>query len=106
MTSGSFSFSKAQSYMENNIPIALFLSGYNVGYEVDQDHSDAYSFYKSTANHVMIGFGYAVYTYYTSSGNQTKNYLKVASGIDSHPSGIYDFTLDTKINDALAIQIY
>ena len=107
MSAGSFSFSKAQSYIENsNMPIVLFLSGYNVGYMSEADHADAYSYYKSNANHVMVGFGYATYIYHTSDGTMTKNYFNVASGISGNSSGIYDISLSTKINDALAIRIY
>ena len=107
MSNGSFSFSKAKSYIEDsNMPIALFLSGYNVGYMSEADHADAYSYYKSDANHVMVGFGYATYIYQTSDGTLTKNYFNVAAGLSDNPSGIYDLSLDTKVNDALAIRIY
>lgn len=107
MSWGSFSFSKAQSYIkDSNMPIALFLSGYNVGYMSEADHADAYSYYTSDANHVMVGFGYSTYIYQTSDGTLTKNYFNVASGISGNSSGIYDISLDTKINDALAIRIY
>lgn len=107
MSNGSFSFSKAKSYIEDsNMPIALFLSGYNVGYMSEADHADAYSYYKSDANHVMVGFGYATYIYQTSDGTLTKNYFNVAAGLSDNASGIYDISLDTKVNDALAIRIY
>lgn len=106
MSWGSFSLSKAQSYIEDsNMPIVFFLSGYNVGDVLPHDHEDAYSFYKSDANHVMVGFGYSTYVYHTSDGTLTKNYFNVASGITGNSSGIYDISLDTKINDALAIRI-
>lgn len=106
MSGKSFSFSKAQTYIDSNMPIALFLSGYNVGYMSEADHADAYSYYKSDANHVMVGFGYATYLYHTSDGTLTKNYFNVSSGIAGKSTGIYDISLDTHINDALAIHIY
>ena len=107
MFNGSFSFSKAQSYIkDSNMPIALFLSGYNVGRRLDQDNEDLFSYYISDVNHVMVGFGYSTYIYQTSDGTLTKNYFNVASGISGNSSGIYDISLSTKINDALAIRIY
>lgn len=106
MSGSSFSFSKAQSYIDSNMPIALFLSGYNVGFRSSRDHEDSFSFLKSDANHVMVGFGYSTFIYQTSDGTLTKNYFKVASGISGSSSGIYDISLDTHINDALAIRIY
>ena len=107
MSGKSFNFSKARSYIEDsNMPIALFLSGYNVGRRLSQENEDLLSFYTSDANHVMVGFGYSTYIYQTSDGTLTKNYFNVASGIAGNSSGIYDISLSTKINDALAIRIY
>ena len=107
MSGKSFSFSKAQSYIkDSNMPIALFLSGYNVGRRSSQDNEDLFSFYTSDANHVMVGFGYSTYIYQTSDGTLTKNYFNVASGLSGKSSGIYDISLSTQINDALAIRIY
>ena len=107
MSWGSFSFSKARSYIEDsNMPIALFLSGYNVGRRLSQDHEDLFSFYTSDANHVMVGFGYSTYIYQTSGGSLTKNYFNVAAGLSDNASGIYDISFVTQINDALAIRIY
>ncbi len=106
MSGKTFSFSKAQSYIENNIPIVLFLSGYTVGMRMEYEDRDEISYYRSDANHVMVGFGYSVYNYQTSDGAITKNYFNVAAGLNLYSSGIYDIGLDTKINDALAIQIY
>ena len=106
MSGKSFSFSKAQSYIDSNMPIALFLSGYNVGRRLSQDHEDLFSFYTSDANHVMVGFGYSTYIYQTSDGTLTKNYFNVAAGLSDNASGIYDTSFATQINDALAIRIY
>lgn len=106
--SGGFSFAKAQSYiMDSNMPIVFFLSGYNVGNIAANDHEDTFCYYQYDANHVMVGFGCAVYVYQILDGSLlTKIYFNVAAGMIEHSSGLYDISLDTKINDALAVRIY
>lgn len=106
MSWGSFSFSKAKSYIESNQPIVFFLSGYNVGFMAERDTFDSVSYLVSTANHVMVGFGYSEYSYVTTDGNVTDYYFAVASGLVEKTSGIYNINYKTKIIDALAINIY
>ena len=106
MSSGSFSFSKAKTYIEANQPIVFFVSGYNVGFLSEEDHYDSVGYYLSTANHVMVGFGYSVHSYVTTKGNMTDYYFEVASGVAIKPAGVYNINYKTRIIDALAVNIY
>ena len=106
MSSGSFSFSKAKTYIEANQPIVFFVSGYNVGHLSERDTYDSIGYVLSTANHVMVGFGYSVYSYVTAAGNVTDYYFNVASGVAIKPSGFYNINYKTRIIDALAVDIY
>lgn len=107
MSGSSLSYSKVKSSMKNNQPVALFLSGYNVGSLSLQENSDSMSYILSNTNHVMVGFGYREITYTYNSGKQeTLNYIHVASGVDSSPSGYFNINYNTKINDAFAVSIY
>ena len=107
MSSGSFSFSLAKSYIENsNLPIVFFLGGYNVGYMSEAENYDSIAYSISTANHVMVGFGYSIHSYVTADGNSTDYYFAVASGLAANTSGVYNINYKTRINDALAINIY
>lgn len=106
MKDGYFSYSSAKQYLNQNLPLVLFLEGYNVGYLHSDEGTDAISYYTSTANHIMIAFGYDSYIYTTTSGTVEYYYLSVASGVPGNSSGLYDFYMDTKINDALAVNIY
>lgn len=107
MSGNKFSYSKVQNSMKNNQPVALFLSGYNVGYFGQQDGQDSMGYILSAANHVMVGFGYREITYTYDSGEQeTFNYIYVASGVDSSPQGYFNINYNTKINDAFAVSIY
>ena len=105
MSSGSFSYTLAKKYLEENRPIVLFLSGYNVASISEDTNKDTFNYLESTANHVMIGFGYKQYTYTLSNGTQTLSFLSVASGIVDRSSGLFNINYQTKINDALAINI-
>lgn len=106
MQNGSFSYSKAKNYLDQNLPIVLFLSGYNVGTMFTYENMDNIDYYYSNANHVMIGFGYDEYSYTTTDGNLKYEYFSVAAGADYKSSGLYNINFKTKINDALAVNIY
>ena len=107
MSGGNLSYSKVKSSMKNDQPVALFLSGYNVGYLGQQEGKDSMGYILSAANHVMVGFGYREITYtYNSGAQETFNYIYVASGIDANSSGYFNINYNTKINDAFAVKIY
>lgn len=108
MTNGSFDYSSAKTHMEENRPVVLFCAGYNVAeiFPNDNNSEDIYS-YESTANHVMVGFGYNDITYtMANSSTALYRYFEVASGVQVRSSGLYNIDYQTKINDAYAINIY
>lgn len=106
MQNGSFSYSTAQTYLDAGLPIALFLSGYNVGDLLSSENADTISYYTSSANHIMIGFGYKEFYYVTSGGDIHNQYISVSSGLIQAPTGIFNIDYQTQINDALAVNIY
>ena len=107
MSGSNLNFSAAKNGMENNRPIALFLSGYNVAKIASYDNYDSIAYYLSSANHVMVGLGYNEITYtYDSGAKETFNYIYVASGVGSCPEGYFNINYNTKINDAYAVSIY
>lgn len=107
MSGSNLSYSKVKSSMKNNQPVALFLSGYNIGFLELYENRDSMGYLLSNTNHVMVGFGYREITYTYNSGKQeTLNYIHVASGIGTRPSGYFNINYNTKINDAFAISIY
>ena len=107
MKSGKFDYSTAKSYMEANQPVVLFCSGYNVADLWYYDQYDRISYYESTGNHVMVGFGYQDVSYTLSnSTNVLYQFMAVASGVGTKSSGYFDINYKTNINDAYAINIY
>lgn len=106
LSKGKFSYSVTKSYLDRNMPVVLFLSGYNVADLYTGENRDTLSYYYSTGNHVMVSFGYEEYVYTTSSGTENYNFLSVSSGVIYDSSGLFDINFQTTINDALAIEIY
>ena len=107
MKNGSFDYATAQSYMQSNLPVVLFCSGFNVADIAPYDGRDVISYYESTGNHVMVGFGYQVINYtYSSNSSGTYEFVKVASGTGSKSNGYYNIHYNTTINDAYAVEIY
>ena len=107
MSGSSFNYSAAKSGMQNNKPIVLFLTGYNVAIISPHENYDNIGYLLSEANHVMVGFGYNEVTYtYDSGAQETFNYLYVAAGITRRPEGYFNINYNTKINDAYAVSIY
>lgn len=109
MSGSSINYSKVIQYIEEyNQPVALFLSGYNVGSVSESDTQDTYGYYYSEGNHVMVGFGYRYVTYmYSNSKTETFNFIYVSSGDHNSSYGYYNIKYNsTTINSALAINIY
>lgn len=101
MEGGSLSYSKAQSYLEQNQPVVLFLSTYNVVDMAERENKDLLSVYVSEVPHIMIGFGYKTYVY----DGTAYRYFSVATGHLSNSSGLFNINYKTKINNVLAVKI-
>lgn len=107
MKSKKFDYSTAKNYLDNNQPIVLFLAGYNVAEILtESDNSDMIGYFYSSANHIMICFGYRTYTYTTAQGVVDYDLLKISSGLAEYNTGYFDINFKTTINDALAVNIY
>ena len=108
MSGSSFNYTAAKNGMQNNNrPIVLFLSGYNIADIGNYSDHDSIAYVLSAANHVMVGFAYYEITYtYDSGAQETVNYIYVAGGITQCPTGYFNINYNTKINDAYAVSIY
>lgn len=107
MRNNQFDYEIAKSYMKANLPVVLFCSKYNVANFYTSENSDDIYYLESSANHVMVGFGYKTINYTISSTNTVSyQFIAVASGNDDKPNGYYDINYNTNINDAYAVYIY
>ena len=107
MSGSNLNYDFAKICMENDRPIVLFVSGYNVAFLGEYDNYDSIAYQLSAANHVMVGFGYYEVNYtYDSGAKETLNYIYVASGALSRSEGYFNINYNTKINDAYGVNIY
>jgi len=105
---GSFNFNSYKNAVENNIPVGLFLTDYNmVNGIVEGDGQDTIGNGYCPISHVAAGCGYKIDTYYDANDNviQTRNYLKVASGLIDYGIGYLNINGVTNISKAISIQI-
>ncbi len=96
-------------YVENEIPVALFLNGFTMCGVSEGTNQDTVSNSTYVATHVEVGIGYKIHTYYNASGSviTSREYLKVASGIFDYGIGYLNISSNAggDIVNAIAIEI-
>ena len=105
---GSFNFNNYKNSVENNIPVAFFLSDYNMLDGIlEDDGIDTIGNGYCPVSHVTAACGYKIDTYYDANDNviQTRNYIKVASGLISYGIGYLNINGVTSISKAISIQV-
>lgn len=105
---GSFNFNNYKNSVENNIPVALFLSDFNMLDGIlEGDGIDTIGNGYCPVSHVTAACGYKIDTYYDEKDNviQTRNYIKVASGLISYGIGYLNINGVTSISKAISIQV-
>lgn len=107
MSNGNFNYSTAKQYLENSIPIVLFVDPFTIAEVTTNAQGHDYIEYMiSDAPHVMAGFGYREITY-TLTDNRTRvdKYISVASGLTGKSRGYFNINYNTIIDDAYAVNI-
>lgn len=105
---GSFNFNNYKNSVENNIPVALFLSDFNMLDGIlEDDGIDTIGNGYCPVSHVTAACGYKIDTYYDANDSviQTRNYIKVASGLNSYGIGYLNINGVTSISKAISIQV-
>ena len=107
-SNGSFNMGSYQSSVQNGKPVALFMTGYALLNGITESaNMDTISSGYSTAAHVMVGCGYRIDKYYNSNGalQETRNYLKVASGSDVYNIGYVNINALGQMDRAISVTI-
>ncbi len=107
-TNGSLDFNSYKDSVENNIPVAIFLTDFNMLNGItESDGQDRIGNGYCPVSHIAAGCGYKIDTYYDAYDNviQTRNYLKVASGLNSYGIGYININGVTTIDRAISIQV-
>lgn len=107
-TNGTFNLASYKNSVENGKPVALFLTGYAMLHSITETSTmDTITSGYSANSHVVVGCGYKIDTYYNTSGATiaTRNYLKVASGLDTYDIGYLNINALGQIDKAISVQI-
>ena len=105
---GSFNFNNYKNSVENNVPVALFLTDFNMLDGIlEGDGIDTIGNGYCPISHVTAACGYKIDTYYDANDNviQTRNYIKVASGLIDYGIGYLNINGVTTISKAISIQV-
>ncbi len=106
MSWGQFDFDKAKIYLEQNKPLIIFTSRFNLVFTTETDNEDILNIRVSAENHAMAVFGYSEITYTMNNGTvQTCRYLRVATGLTDNRYGYVDVDSNITIDDAYAVVI-
>lgn len=108
-SNGSFNFNNYKNSVENNKPVAIFLTNFTMlnGYINREEGQEVVSISYCPVSHVEVGCGYRIDTYYNVSGSviATRTYLKVASGLNSYGIGYLSLNGESAISKAISTQI-
>ncbi len=108
MSWGELNYSTYKSYVSQEIPVALFLNGFNMVNAIrEESNMDTVSSSYCASTHVEVGIGYKTYTYYNADGGviTTRNYLYVVSGLFEYGIGYLNINGNGEIVNAIAIEI-
>lgn len=106
---GSFNFNNYKNAVENNKPVAIFLTNFTMHNGIlEEEGKDIIGRGYCAVSHVAVGCGYRIDTYYDQNNNviTTRTYLKVACGLISY--GIDYLSInngESTISKAISTQI-
>ncbi len=108
MSWGSFDFNKYKTAVESNKPVGIFLHDFALRDSITSENNvDTIENSYCNISHVVVGCGYEIHTYYNANGQviDTRTYLKVASGLNSHMICYLNINSISQINNAIAITV-
>lgn len=105
---GKFDFEKYKSAVKAEQPVVLFLSGYGIVKSFsDSPSMDIITNGYTESTHVAVGCGYKTDIYYDGQGkiSDTRNYLRIASGLEQYGIGYLNINGLGNIDKAVSVQI-
>lgn len=107
-SNGNFNIASYKSSVQNGKPVALFMTGYALLNGITEEtNMDTISSGYSANTHVMVGCGYKIDKYYNSNGalQETRTYLRVASGSDIYGIGYLNINALGQMDRAISVTI-
>lgn len=106
MSNGLFNFNTAKALLEQNKPLIVFMSEYNITTLSGSNNIDTVAMYTSSVPHAMAAFGYRTVTYTLNNGQtRVDNYLQVSTGEPSNRDALLNLSYYIDIDDAYAVTI-
>ena len=106
MNGKSFNYALAKQYLQNGLPLALFVDGLRVETFSTETNIAYVEYIESASCHAMACFGYNDITYTFADGTvRTDSYMQVATGLVMKTKGYYNIYYNTQIDDCMAVQI-
>ena len=110
MSWGNFNFDGYKTAVQNGKPVTIFLMDFSLvamGSFVEGDTEDRFMQMNYPANHVVVGCGYRVITYYDANNNQIaqRKFLRVSSGLDAFDLCYLNISSYTNISNAISFNI-
>ncbi len=107
-TNGSLNMTSYKNAVQAGKPVAMFLSGFAMLVNTSQTTpTDTITSHYINSTHATVGCGYRIDTYYDESGRliDTRNYLKIASGLESYDIGYLNINALGQMDKAIAVDI-
>ncbi len=108
MANNALDMEKVKSAVNDDNPVSLFLSGYNISELMIEANKNTIKKSTYSGDHIMIAYGYKIIKYYNASNQnfRTDTVLMVSTTDDTMPTGYYVVGTAGKLNDAEAVNIY
>ena len=110
MSWGNFDFAGYKTAVQNGKPVTIFLMDFSLvamGSFIEGDAQDRFMEKNYPANHVVVGCGYRVITYYDANNNQIaqRKFLRVSSGLTTYELCYLNISNYTNISNAISYNI-
>ena len=107
MSNGTFNFNTAKAQIDDNKPLIIFMSEYNMTSINSSNNVDTLSMETSSNPHAMAAFGYRTITYTLVNGQtRVDNYLHTATGTPIPSASMLNLSYYIDIDDAYAVTIF
>lgn len=103
-----FNFTTYKNQIDSGNPVLLFCNSVQLLDLGCGETQDVVSTGLSSADHIVVGFGYCKYYYYDANGNnfRTETYLKIATGWASTLTGYIRVSDGASLDSGFAVDIY
>ena len=106
MNNGQLNYNSAKIAMESGSPLVLFVRELAISDINEGNGCDTYYTYSGSANHTMVGFGYADIIYELSDGSEKIcNFIMVATGLHNLPFAYLNLNENIILDESYSVSV-